>query len=125
MWAVARRARMIASRGSCRTSSTATRAASRSRTSWRATIDVTPTIATIRAGEILDSRGRPTVEAEVTLSEGTRAWASVPSGASTGSHEAVERRDGDGRYGGLGVLGAVRAIEVELAPALAGRPLDQ
>lgn len=72
--------------------------------------------------EILDSRGNPTVEAEVRLSGGARGRAAVPSGASTGRHEAVERRDGDpGRYRGQGVLGAIAAVEEELGPELAGK----
>jgi len=78
-------------------------------------------IAGLRAREILDSRGRPTVEAELTLSDGTAVTASVPSGASKGRHEAVERRDGDAdRYSGRGVLGAVAAVRDEIAPALRG-----
>lgn len=84
------------------------------------------TITDVLAREILDSRGRPTVEAELGLSDGTRAVASVPSGASTGRHEAVERRDGDAtRYGGRGVLGAVAAVRGEIADMLVGRVLDQ
>jgi enolase len=84
------------------------------------------TIASVRAREILDSRGRPTVEAEIELSDGTVVRASVPSGASTGRHEAVERRDGDGaRYGGLGVLGAVGAVNGEIAAALVGAEPEQ
>jgi enolase len=80
-----------------------------------------PVIAKLRGREILDSRGRPTVEAELTLTDGTTARASVPSGASTGSHEAVERRDGDpDRYSGLGVRSAVAAIDGEIAAALRG-----
>jgi enolase len=64
----------------------------------------------IHAREILDSRGNPTVEVEVELESGASGRAAVPSGASTGSHEAVELRDGDaGRYGGKGVLQAVGA----------------
>ncbi|MFQ3679581.1 MAG: phosphopyruvate hydratase, partial [Pseudanabaenaceae cyanobacterium] len=64
-------------------------------------------IFSMRAQEILDSRGRPTVEAVVTLTGGARGWAQVPSGASTGSFEAIELRDGDKqRYGGKGVLQA-------------------
>jgi enolase 1/2/3 len=87
---------------------------------------VTPTIAAVSALEILDSRGRPTVEAELRLTDGTRARASVPSGASTGRHEAVERRDGDpARYGGRGVLGAVATVEGEIAQALRGMVLEQ
>jgi enolase len=79
------------------------------------------TIKTIRAREILDSRGNPTVEAEVTLSDGAVGVAAVPSGASTGIHEAVELRDGDKcRYGGLGVLKAVNNVNDKIAPALTG-----
>jgi len=71
--------------------------------------------------EILDSRGNPTVEVDVVLETGARGRAAVPSGASTGAHEAVERRDGDaGRYGGKGVLGAVEAVNTEIFDALAG-----
>ena len=83
---------------------------------------MTPTeIADIHAREILDSRGNPTVEVDVTLVDGTMGRAAVPSGASTGAHEAVELRDGDrGRYGGKGVLGAVEAVNGEIAEALAG-----
>lgn len=78
-------------------------------------------IARIRAREILDSRGNPTVEAQVLLEDGSEGLALVPSGASTGAHEAVERRDGDkGRYGGKGVLGAVAAVHDEIGPALQG-----
>ena len=74
----------------------------------------------IAAREILDSRGNPTVEVEVTLEEGSLGRAAVPSGASTGAHEAVELRDGDkGRYGGKGVLKAVEAVNGEIAEALA------
>jgi enolase 1/2/3 len=72
--------------------------------------------------EILDSRGRPTVQVTVTLAGGITAVAGVPSGASTGSKEAVERRDGDpARYRGLGVLGAVEAVRGEIAGRLCGR----
>ena len=78
-------------------------------------------IASIRAREILDSRGNPTVEADVRLDGGAFGRAAVPSGASTGSHEAVERRDGDaGRYHGRGVLDAVASINGEIDTALAG-----
>ncbi len=73
----------------------------------------------VSALEVLDSRGNPTVLARVTLSDGTTGQAIVPSGASTGSREALERRDGDKkRYLGKGVLGAVDAINIELAAAL-------
>ena len=71
--------------------------------------------------EILDSRGNPTVEVDVTLTGGAHGRAAVPSGASTGAHEAVELRDGDkGRFGGKGVLGAVAAVNGEIAQALNG-----
>ena len=78
-------------------------------------------IADIRASEILDSRGNPTIEVELTLASGSVGRAAIPSGASTGIFEAVELRDGDnGRYGGKGVLHAVAAVEQEIAPALRG-----
>src|SRR5579863_8722718 len=87
---------------------------------------MTPVISELSAREILDSRGRPTVEAELGLSDGTRVTASVPSGASTGRHEAIERRDGDPqRYGGRGVLGARAAVNGEIADLLVGREPDQ
>jgi enolase len=71
--------------------------------------------------EILDSRGNPTVEVDVTLEDGAFGRAAVPSGASTGAHEAVEKRDGDkSRYGGKGVLQAVDAVNGEIYDALAG-----
>ena len=84
-------------------------------------------IADIRAREILDSRGNPTVEADVLLSNGITGRAAVPSGASTGEHEAVELRDGEQeRYGGKGVLDAVENVEQQIAPALRGMdPYDQ
>jgi enolase len=79
------------------------------------------TIKSVKAREILDSRGNPTVEAEVVLADGTAGVASVPSGASTGKYEAVELRDGDKtRYRGLGVLKAVEHINTEIASAIAG-----
>jgi enolase len=75
----------------------------------------------ILAREILDSRGNPTIEVDITLEDGAFGRAAAPSGASTGSHEAVERRDGDqARYGGKGVLGAVGAVNGEIFDALAG-----
>ncbi len=75
----------------------------------------------VGAREILDSRGNPTVEVEVALEDGTLARAAVPSGASTGEHEAVELRDGDrSRFGGKGVEKAVAAVLDEIAPELAG-----
>src|SRR5580698_7973973 len=78
-------------------------------------------IASIHAREILDSRGNPTVEADGVLEDGTRGRAAVPSGASTGEHEAVELRDGDKKhYLGKGVLHAVENVESVIAPELAG-----
>jgi len=78
-------------------------------------------IVDIYAREILDSRGNPTVEAEVTLDDGSTGRAAVPSGASTGAHEAVELRDGDkSRYLGKGVLNAVAAVNDEIFPELLG-----
>ena len=75
----------------------------------------------IQAREILDSRGNPTIEVDVTLEDGTMGRAAVPSGASTGAHEAVERRDGDmARYMGKGVLNAVDSVNGEIAGALEG-----
>ena len=89
-------------------------------------------IAEIRARQVLDSRGNPTVEAEVWLQDGTVGRAIVPSGASTGEHEAVELRDGDKtQYVGKGVLKAVENVNGEIADALANfdaadqRTLDQ
>jgi enolase len=79
------------------------------------------TIKTVRGREILDSRGNPTVEAEVELFDGTTAVAAVPSGASTGKYEAVELRDGDKtRYGGLGVQKAVSNVDQRIAPLIEG-----
>ncbi|MFP5377861.1 MAG: phosphopyruvate hydratase [Acidimicrobiia bacterium] len=76
--------------------------------------------------ELLDSRGNPTVEAEVFLESGAKGRAAVPSGASTGTFEAFERRDGDARYGGRGVQGAVAAVNGEIADAVEGmEALDQ
>ncbi len=76
----------------------------------------------ITARELLDSRGNPTVEVDVRLDGGALGRAAVPSGASTGAHEAAELRDGDaGRYGGRGVLQAVRNVNETLAPLLVGR----
>jgi len=78
-------------------------------------------IKTIKAREILDSRGNPTIEVQLELSDGATGIAAVPSGASTGKHEAVELRDGDKcRYGGLGVCKAVSNVNNRIAPALAG-----
>ena len=85
------------------------------------------TVKTIRSREVLDSRSNPTVEVEVTLSDLSVGTAIVPSGASTGRHEAVELRDGDSsRYFGKGVLTAVRNVEEILSPQLIGRsPFEQ
>ena len=78
-------------------------------------------IEAVFAREILDSRGNPTVEVEVYLEDGAMGRASVPSGASTGQHEAWEKRDGDKkRYGGKGVLQAVEAVNEEIAAELLG-----
>ena len=84
-----------------------------------------PIIEQVAAREILDSRGNPTVEVEVALIDGTVARAAVPSGASTGEHEAVELRDGGNRYGGKGVQKAVEGILDEIAPAVIGLPADE
>ena len=85
--------------------------------------DANAVIAQIQGRQALDSRGNPTVEAEVRLSNGVKAHALVPSGASTGTHEALELRDGDGsRFGGSGVLRAVANIDSIIGPALVGRP---
>ncbi len=79
------------------------------------------TIKAVRAREILDSRGNPTLEAEVELFDGTLGVAAVPSGASTGKHEAVELRDNDkSRYSGLGVLNAVANVNQHIAPIIVG-----
>ncbi len=80
------------------------------------------TISHIKAREILDSRGNPTVEVEVELSDGTTGQAAVPSGASTGKYEAVELRDGGSRFNGLGVLRAVNNVNQEIAAAIVGMP---
>ena len=79
------------------------------------------TIMDVFAREVLDSRGNPTVEVEVILEDGTMGIAIVPSGASTGAHEAVELRDGDAaRYGGKGVLNAVKNVNEIIAPEIIG-----
>src|ERR1700737_3881549 len=84
-------------------------------------------IESVFAREVLDSRGNPTVEAEVELEDGSRGRAAVPSGASTGEREAVELRDGDKkRYHGRGVLRAVKAVNDALAGEVGGEgALDQ
>jgi enolase len=80
----------------------------------------------VQAREILDSRGNPTVEVDVTLGDGARGRAAVPSGASTGEREALELRDGDrGRYGGKGVRAAVANVNGEIANAVVGHDWDQ
>src|SRR5271165_6471071 len=80
----------------------------------------------ITAREILDSRGNPTIEVDVTLESGAGGRAAVPSGASTGAHEAVELRDGDkARYGGKGVKHAVAAVNGEIFDALSGFEADE
>ena len=84
------------------------------------------TVEQVVGRQVLDSRGNPTVEVEVVLDSGARGRAMVPSGASTGRHEAVERRDGGERFGGKGVLGPVAAVNGEIRQALAGHDvLDQ
>jgi len=84
-----------------------------------------PIIEQVASREILDSRGNPTVEVEVALIDGTIARAAVPSGASTGVHEAVELRDGGSRYGGKGVQKAVEGVLDEIAPAVIGLSADE
>jgi enolase len=80
----------------------------------------------VRGREVLDSRGNPTVEVEVVLDSGAPGRAAVPSGASTGAREALERRDGGDRYGGKGVTGAVDAVSTHIGPHILGRDaLDQ
>jgi enolase len=87
----------------------------------------TASIKSVKAREILDSRGNPTIEAEVLLADGTLGIAAVPSGASTGKYEAAELRDGDtSRYRGLGVLEAVRHVNTDITSAISGlSALDQ
>jgi enolase len=85
-------------------------------------IKMSASIQTVHAREILDSRGNPTIEVEVRLEDGTKGRSAVPSGASTGVHEALELRDGDkGRYGGKGVLKAVENVNGPIAKALLGK----
>ena len=83
-------------------------------------ITIMSAIEGIAAREVLDSRGNPTVEVEVVLESGAGGRAIVPSGASTGVHEATEWRDGGERYGGKGVLGAVEHVNGEIADVLVG-----
>lgn len=82
-------------------------------------------ISAVTAIEVLDSRGNPTVEVSLTLASGASGRAIVPSGASTGQHEASELRDGGSRYGGKGVLNAVTNVNTEIAAALGNREADQ
>jgi len=82
-------------------------------------------IVDIIAREILDSRGNPTVEVDVRLEDGSMGRAAVPSGASTGAHEAHELRDGDARYGGKGVRGAVDAVNGEIFEAICGMDAEE
>src|SRR6478735_10721326 len=80
----------------------------------------------VDAREILDSRGNPTVEVDVVLADGSMGRAAVPSGASTGVHEAVELRDGDkSRWGGKGVGKAVQAVNGEIAEAIVGMDAEE
>ena len=82
-------------------------------------------IVDVHARQILDSRGNPTVEVDVTLEDGSMGRAAVPSGASTGAHEAVELRDGDKtRWGGKGVEGAVRSVNGAIAEVIVGRDAE-
>ena len=83
-------------------------------------------IVDIIAREIMDSRGNPTVEVDVILEDGSMGRAAVPSGASTGAHEAVELRDGDkARFGGKGVLKAVAAVHDEIFGAIGGLDAEE
>src|SRR3990167_745101 len=82
-------------------------------------------IRSVKAREIIDSRGNPTVEVDVVLSSGVLGRAAVPSGASTGEHEAIELRDGDkNRYKGKGVLKAVHNVNTVIAKAIKGKGAD-
>ena len=85
-----------------------------------------PVIQSLVARRIWDSRGRPTVEAEITLSDGAVGRGIAPAGASRGSREAIDKRDGDKRFGGFDVQDALRGIAAEIAPTLVGLdPFDQ
>lgn len=84
-----------------------------------------PTILSVRAREILDSRGNPTVEVDLMLDDGSFGRAAVPSGASTGSHEAVELRDGGSRYGGASVEKAVSNVNNQISELILGKEYDQ
>src|SRR5207302_5469977 len=91
-----------------------------------AMIEIDESIARVYAREVLDSRGNPTVEVEVHVQGGAWGRAIVPSGASTGRHEACELRDSDpARFGGKGVRRAVTNIHERIAPALVGKPVTQ
>ncbi|MEE8413507.1 MAG: phosphopyruvate hydratase [Dehalococcoidales bacterium] len=81
-------------------------------------------ISSVKAGEILDSKGNPTLEVKIELADGTTGWAAVPSGASTGKYEAVELRDGGTRFNGRGVLNAVGNVNQEIAAAITGMPVS-
>lgn len=83
------------------------------------------TISKLKAREILDSRGNPTVEVDLTLSDGSFGRAAVPSGASTGTHEAVELRDGGKRYDGKGVEKAVNSVNTQIKEVIIGKEFDQ
>jgi enolase len=78
-------------------------------------------IASVVARQLWDSRGRPTIEAEVTLANGVTGRAIAPAGASRGFHEAIDLRDGGERFAGYGVSGAIAGVAAEIAPALIGR----
>jgi enolase len=86
---------------------------------------VNPTIATVDALEILDSRGNPTLQVMIALADGSLVTAGVPSGASTGIHEAAELRDGEARYGGRGVRRAVDNVRTEISKALVGKDVTR
>ena len=87
---------------------------------------MTTTITSLKARQILDSRGNPTVECDVTLSDGSMGRAAVPSGASTGSREALELRDGGEAFGGKAVTKAIGHIVDDIEPLLVGKePFDQ
>lgn len=81
-------------------------------------------IRTVRARQILDSRGNPTIEVDIELVDGSIGRAAVPSGASTGEHEALEKRDGGAAFAGLGVMDAVRIVEKKIAPVVVGIEAD-
>src|SRR3954462_4503664 len=112
-------------RAPCRRSTTPTGKAISNRPHTRP-LETSMTIAQVHGREILDSRGNPTVEVDVTLEGGASGRAAVPSGASTGEREALELRDGDKRrYAGKGVRTAVANVNAEIARAVERRELDQ